>query len=124
MKNKIYLILVTLLALGVTSCEAPVIERPDPFRKVPPIEVVMDFTYRESPNPAGQVRFSNKSKGIQSFLWDFGFKNTKGEPVTSQETSPKIYYPANGYYPLTLKGIDLEGKERILYRTVVIIYKN
>lgn len=123
MKNKIYLFLAAWLLLGLAGCEKAVIDRPNPFEKKSPPEIVLNFTYREVPNGLGQVAFTNRSKGFQSYFWDFGFKNKDGVQVTSRETSMRLFYPANGEYLVILRGIDLEGAEHEVHQFVKVALK-
>lgn len=85
--------------------------------KLPP-EIVLHFTYWEVPKGLEQVAFTNRSKGFQSYSWDFGFTNKDGIQVTSRETSMRLFYPANGEYLVILKGIDLEGAEHEVHQFV------
>lgn len=108
------------LAVVVFGCEKAVIERPNPFAKSEKVEILLDFTYRESSSASGFVRFNNLSKGIQSFSWDFGYKDEKGNPVTSTEATPYTFFPKNGEYLVILKGTDVNGKEHFTRQYVLV----
>ncbi len=103
------------------SCQAPVIERPDdPFQKKQIIEIVLDFDYQESNSISGFVQFSNLSSGFQSYSWDFGFKDENGKPVTSNEARPYVFFPANGEYLVILIGIDVNNRQQMTRKYILI----
>ncbi len=108
------------LAISLLSCEKVIIERPDPFAKPEKVEILLDFTYRESSSASGFVRFNNLSKGIQSYSWNFGYKDESGSLVTSTEASPYTFFPKNGEYLVILKGIDVNGKEQLTHQYVLV----
>lgn len=111
------------IAVILLGCEKAVIERSDPFAKPEKIEILLDFTYRESSSASGFVRFNNISKGFQSYYWDFGYKDPDGLKVTSTEASPYTFFPANGEYLVILKGIDVTGKEQLTRQYVLVANK-
>lgn len=112
-----------LLAVIVLGCEKTVIERPNPFVKPEKVEILLDFTYRESSSVSGFVRFNNTSKGFQSYAWDFGYKDAQGMLVLSNEASPYTFFPENGEYLVILKGIDVNGKEQLTRQYVLVTNK-
>lgn len=112
-----------LFAVALLGCEKDVIERPNPFAKPEKIEILLDFTYRESSTISGFVRFNNTSKGFQSFNWNFGYQDANGLPVTSTEASPYTFFPAKGEYLVILKGVDVNGKEQLVRQYVLVVNK-
>lgn len=103
------------------GCQAPLIERPDdPFQKKEPAIIVLDFDYRESNSSSGYVQFSNLSNGFHTFKWSFGFADTNGKLVTSDDARPYIFFPANGEYLVILKGIDVNGDEKMVHKYILI----
>jgi PKD repeat protein len=112
-----------LLLVVVCGCEKGIIDTPDPFVKPGKIEILLDFTYRESSSTSGFVRFTNTSRGFQSYRWDFGYKNAEGVPVTSTEPSPYTFFPKNGEYLVILKGVDVNSQEQTVRQYVLVTNK-
>ncbi len=102
------------------SCEAP-IDRSDVFPIGDVIEITLDFDFQESTTDPGYIQFNNLSKGFQSFQWNFGYNDDMGNPVTSKEVNPYIFFPENWEYVVTLTGIDFRGeKHRVRYWIPVV----
>ncbi|MFN7118854.1 MAG: PKD domain-containing protein [Saprospiraceae bacterium] len=112
------------LAISLLSCEKAIIERPDPFAKPEKVEILLDFSYRESSSASGFVRFNNLSKGFQAYHWSFGYENEAGSLVTSTEANPYTFFPKNGEYLVILKGTDVNGKEHLTRQYVLVTNKS
>ncbi len=115
--EKIYIIVVILLVWG---CEKTAVDRPEPFAKPEKVEILLDFTYRESTTVSGYVAFANLSRGFQSYKWDFGYTDANGQAAISTDATPYTFFPANGEYLVILTGTDVTGKEQLVRQYVVV----
>ncbi|MDX1939142.1 MAG: hypothetical protein SFU99_01240 [Saprospiraceae bacterium] len=116
-----YKMMLVALALFYWGCQAPLIERPDdPFRKEEPVVLVLDFDYRETNSSSGFVQFSNLSNGYHTFQWSFGFLDANGKPVTSDDARPYVFFPANGEYLVILTATDVNGKQNMVRKYILI----
>jgi PKD repeat protein len=82
--------------------------------------VVLDFTFRKSTNYIGFVKFQIFAHNIVAYNWNFGFIDKNNKLVTSNASSPGIFFPANGSYQVTLKGTDREQQEISVTKIVTI----
>jgi hypothetical protein len=116
--KKVCLFITVLLLL---SCEIlpsePSLNRAAPEYLGPPI---IDFDYDNSPNFTGYIRFYNKSKGISSYLWSFGFKQPDGNTLTLHAISPRVKFPSNGTYTIVLSGTGNDNQTYTVSRSIVV----
>lgn len=57
-------------------------------------------------------QFTDRSGGvITRYLWDFGFKDTQGNKVTSEEQNPNITFPSLGNFTVSLKVENSDGSD-------------
>lgn len=81
---------------------------------------MLAFDYDNSPGFTGYLRFYNKSFGVTSYSWDFGFKDGSGIQATSTTPSPKVKYPSNGNYVVTLSAVGNDERKYSISQTVVV----
>lgn len=105
--KKLSILLSLLLIFIMLGCKGGVIES-EGFPLPEDGTTLLDFSYRESTNYAGFVQFVIHANNIKQYEWSFGFLDEKGQLVTSNSSAPGIFFPANGHYSITLKGIDKE----------------
>lgn len=91
-------------------------------RPIPDIDsgpISLDFDYQNSITKSGWVRFIDLSAGIVEYDWNFGFQEN-GEPVKSYTGAPKIRFPSNGHYNVSVTGISYLGDTLSVTKTVVV----
>lgn len=120
MRRESFFLIGLLFSIGITfGCEDRTILHPG-FPDVEDDTILLDFSYRVSTNYYGYAQFQIMSQNIVSYEWSFGFLNKEGKLVTSTSSSPGIFFPANGQYKVTLKGLDRTFKSLVVSQTVTI----
>ncbi len=116
--RKLYLLIV-FVVFG--SCEilptAPTLIAPAPEYNGSPS---IGFEYDNSPTFQGYIRFYNRSLGMKSFQWNFGFSQSSGSPSTSSIGEPKIKFPGNGFYSVTLKGTGIDQNQYSITKVIEV----
>jgi PKD repeat protein len=110
-----------VLPILLFSCELfpvePTLSAPAPAYSGTPM---LAFDYDNSPGFAGYLRFYNKSLGVNTYSWDFGFKDGSGIQATSTTSSPKVKYPGNGNYKVTLSAVGNDERRYSISQTVIV----
>ncbi len=120
MSRSIQFLLSLVLLIGICmSCEDRTITRPD-FLEPEDNTILLDFTYRTSNNYYGFAKFQMLSNNIIHHDWSFGFLDKEGKLVTSNSSSPGIFFPANGSYEITLKGTGIDDNEIVVTKLITI----
>lgn len=101
------------------ACEGHKILHPG-FPEVEDDTVLLDFSYRKSTNYYGFAKFQLLSHNIAQFEWSFGFLDKDGKLVTSTSSSPGIFFPANGNYEVTVKGLDYNFRDLTATKIITI----
>lgn len=119
MKNSVLYILLLFIGCCFSACHLI----PEPAtRPIPDIDsgpISLDFDYSNSVTKSGWVRFIDLSAGIVEYEWDFGFVEN-GEPAKSYTGAPKVRFPANGSYKVSVQGISYEGDTLTLSKGIVV----
>ncbi|NJN42733.1 MAG: hypothetical protein HC811_11380 [Flammeovirgaceae bacterium] len=111
--------MVILIALLTFSCEL-IPGRVNPKSPPLPEPIKLEFTYQNSITLSGWVRFMNHSTGIEKFEWNFGFQDQDGKDVISNAGAPKIRFPYNGTYYVTLSGEAKNGNSLSIRELVIV----
>lgn len=121
MKSKFYFIIYFfVLIIAASACEDRTILHPGfPIEKEDDT-VLMDFTFQPSTNYYGFVKFHILSQNIIKYSWSFGFLDKNGQLVSSNSSSPGIFFPANGSYYVTLKGEDIDFNVISITKSVTV----
>ena len=120
MRKKLHFSILLLLFLGIgLGCEDRTILHPG-FPEPKDDTVLLDFTYKISTNYYGFAKFQIFSQNIVAYNWSFGFLDKDGNLVTSDSSSPGIFFPANGNYQITLTGTDVDFHDLKVTKIVTI----
>ncbi len=117
--KKLSILTSILLSVMLLGCKGGIIES-EGFPLPEDGTTLLDFSYRESTNYAGFVQFIIHANNIKHYQWSFGFLDEKGQLVTSESSAPGIFFPANGHYNVTLKGIDKEDRATSVSKIVKV----
>lgn len=122
MKKLYYLPIALPLLLMFGGCTEP-IDRSEVFPRDEPIEIRLDFSFSENYDDPGYIQFYNHSKGIKSFIWEFGYEDENGNVVTSKKAEPYVFFPENREYVVVLTGIDFRGQKHRVRHWVPVVYR-
>ncbi len=121
MKNKLLVVIVSLLVLAAVVLPGPVLQAsPGLFQSPPPGEPVADFWWSPwSPSTFDNVYFDNDSydpagQGFASIAWDFG------DGATSTEWSLYHRFAEAGEYEVSLTVTTYDGRSASTTRTVTV----
>jgi len=89
------------------------------FEVAPVKRTSIEFNFRVSENFPGLVKFSNGSRCLERYLWEFDFLKD-GQQFMSKATAPTVYFPSNGTYNVKLTGWDKQDKEFVQVKQLTI----